>query len=332
MQDKQRPIIVKRVKKVKAGHHGGSWKVAFADFMTAMFAMFLVLWLVTAMDESQRRGIADYFRNPTLVEAGQGGGPPSLVDFDGGSEVVIDLGNIPLEARGEGTVLQRTSGWAMQRSESPGWSGTWSEEQEQRLEALQMELEEAIGKSQALEPFKDQLFLDITPEGLRIQIVDRRNRPMFDLGSPELKDYAELILREFAQVANSVPNRIAITGHTDAIGFAGNGDYDNWELSADRANAARRALLRGGIETDRVVQVMGLADRVLFDAENPDSPINRRISITVLNEDAEEAIHRREGGVIRDRSGDVEALSESRGNRGVQLPPSFDPMPVNNRG
>ena len=322
MQEKQRPIIVKRVKKVKGGHHGGSWKVAFADFMTAMFAMFLVLWLVTAMDESQRRGIADYFRNPTMVEAGQGGGPPSLIDFEGGSEVALDLGNVPMENRSDGaTVMERTSGWGMQRADQPDWSASWSEENERRLEALQVQLEEAIGKSQALEPFKDQLFLDITPEGLRIQIVDRKNRPMFDLGSAALRDYAEDILREFAEVLNAVPNRIAITGHTDAVGFSNNGEYDNWELSADRANAARRALLRGGTDSDRVVQVMGLADRVLFNREDPESPINRRISITILNEAAEDAILQREGGAIE---ASVEEASDA-----IRGPATVKPIQIN---
>ncbi|MCP1674956.1 chemotaxis protein MotB [Natronocella acetinitrilica] len=281
MEDRIQPIIVKRIKKVKGGHHGGSWKVAFADFMTAMFAMFLVLWLVTAMDEPQRQAVAEYFRNPTMVEGADGAGPPSLIDFEGGSEVPIDLGEIPVRPD-DASILEEARRL-----------------QAERLESLQVELERAIEQSQALEPFKDQLLLDITPEGLRIQLVDRRNRPMFDLGSAELRDYAARILNELGVVINAVPNKVAITGHTDAIAFAGPRaqDYDNWELSADRANAARRALLSGGIEPQRIAQVVGLADRVLFDRENPTNPINRRISITVLNEEAERAITEREGSL-----------------------------------
>ncbi len=277
MEDRIQPVIIKRVRKVKGGAHGGSWKVALADFMTAMFAMFLVLWLVTALDESQRRGIADYFRDPTMVQGPDGRGPPALIDFEGGSEIALDLGEIPIRPD-DASILDEAR-----------------RVQKEQLENLQVELEAAIERSQALEPFKDQLLLDITPEGLRIQLVDRRNRPMFDLGSATLRSYAARILAELGEVVNAVPNRIAISGHTDAVGFAGTTEYDNWELSADRANAARRALLDGGVEKDRIAQVVGLADRVLFDRENPTNPINRRISITVLNPEAEEAITQREG-------------------------------------
>ena len=280
MEDRIQPIIVKRVKKVQAGHHGGSWKVALADFMTAMFAMFLVLWLVTAMDEPQRRGIADYFRNPTALQTPDAGsGQPSLIDFEGGSETPLDMGEMPVRPD-ERDILREAERL-----------------QTERLESLQVELERAIEQSQALEPFKDQLLLDITPEGLRIQLVDRRNRSMFDLGSSRLRGYAERILNELGEVINAVPNKIAITGHTDAVAFVTTDDYDNWELSADRANAARRALLDGGVETGRIAQVVGLADRVLFDRDNPENPINRRISITVLNPQAEEAITKREGRI-----------------------------------
>lgn len=281
MEDKTRPIIVKRIKKVQGGHHGGSWKVALADFMTAMFAMFLVLWLVTAMDESQRRGIADYFRNPTAIDGRSGPGQPSVLDFEGGTDLPIDMGP---------SQQQIADGYDMLDV-----LDEWEQFQEEQLESLQADLEAAIEKSQALEPFKDQLLLDITPEGLRIQLVDKRNRPMFDLGSPVLRDYADSILRELAGVINRVPNRISIAGHTDAVGFSNGRDYDNWELSADRANAARRTLLAGGTEPGRIAQVVGLADTVLFDREDPYNPINRRISITVLKPDAEKAIFEREG-------------------------------------
>ena len=276
MDDKTQPIVIKRVKKVEAGHHGGSWKVAFADFMTAMFAMFLILWVVTAMDDEQRAGVAGYFRDPTGFQAPERGevGPPgeNLIDLEGGSETPLDIGDSPLAPRDEDLFEE-----AQRR-------------QLERMESLQQDLEHAIERSQALEPFKDQLLLDITPEGLRIQLVDQRNRPMFDLGSDDMRNYAEAILMELADVINEVPNKISITGHTDAVAFADPRDYDNWELSADRANSARRALMRGGIEPGRIAQVTGLADTVLFDKEDPENPINRRISIVVLNPDAEQAI------------------------------------------
>ena len=151
------------------------------------------------------------------------------------------------------------------------------------------ELREAVNKSQALEPFKDQLLLDITPEGIRIQIVDAQNRPMFDVGSARLRDYTTAILRELAPYLDSVPNRVSVTGHTDIRPYPSTNGYTNWELSADRANAARRALTAGGLPDDKVSRVVGLSSSVLFDKQNPQNPINRRISIVVMTKQAEEA-------------------------------------------
>ncbi len=275
MEEKNQPIVIKRVKKVSGSHYSGGWKVAFADFMTAMFATFLLLWLVGNMDELSRAGIAEYFRNPSQTPGPSG--QVSIIDFKGRSTAPVDLGTQPHQPAG--TRLD----------------GMLEAQELAQLEALQQVLEEAIDRSQALEPFKDQLLLDITPEGLRIQLVDKENRPMFDLGSPQLKDYAERILIKLADVINRVPNKIAIAGHTDARLFVVRSDeYGNWELSTDRANAARRALLAGGLRPERVAQVTGLADTVLFDQTDPYNPVNRRISITVLNRYAEEQISRRE--------------------------------------
>lgn len=276
MDDKTQPIVIKRVKKVAGGHHGGSWKVAFADFMTALFAMFLILWIVTAMDEEQRAGVAGYFRDPTNFSQEDNTPGDNIIDLEGGSQTPLDMGESPAEP---------TEEQIMEEAER---------RQRARMESLKQDLEEAIERSQALEPFKDQLLLDITPEGLRIQLVDRRNRPMFDLGSDDLRNYAESILMELADVINEVPNKISITGHTDSVAFTDPETYDNWELSADRANSARRALMRGGIDVERIAQVTGLADTVLFDKDNPQNPINRRISIVVLNPDAEAAIAERQ--------------------------------------
>lgn len=162
-------------------------------------------------------------------------------------------------------------------------------EDKQRLESLMNELQEAIGKSQALEPFKDQLFLDITPEGLRIQIVDKKNRAMFDLGSAKLMPYTEEILNEIAKFINKVPNRVSIAGHTDTTRYATVAGYSNWELSADRANAARRSLMNGGMDDHKTARVVGFGDAVLFDKTDTTNPINRRISIVVMTKEAEEA-------------------------------------------
>jgi len=161
--------------------------------------------------------------------------------------------------------------------------------EKKRLETLMQDLKEAIDKSQALEPFKDQLLLDLTPDGLRIQIVDKQNRPMFDIGRDKLKPYTVAILRELSSFINQVPNHISITGHTDTTAYSSDAGYTNWELSADRANAARRALVGGGMSDAKVTRVVGLSSSVLFDKTDPQNPINRRISIVVMTQDAENA-------------------------------------------
>src|SRR5688572_19478009 len=298
-----RPIYVRRVKKVAGGHHGGAWKVAYADFVTAMMAFFLVMWLVTAVSKEERAAIFDYFKNPSMEpgksvkpapgQMGPGGASTSPINLGGGLDAprttqsakpgigamtppqpIADAKPIPDAER-----IQQEAA-ALERAQS--------ELDKKRMEALMEDLKEAIGKSQALEPFKDQLLLDITPEGLRIQIVDAQNRPMFDIGSSKLKGYTVDILRELTPYLNSVPNRISITGHTDAAPYAGITGMTNWDLSADRANAARRALEGGGLATDRVSRVVGLSSSVLFDKANPRGAINRRISIVVLTKEAEQ--------------------------------------------
>lgn len=282
VEDKTQPIIVKK-KVVKGGHHGGSWKVAFADFAIAMMAFFLLLWLLAALDDEQRAGLSEYFQNPSAFEGqaiapgqtvGEGTGvDPSIIDFEGMPEMIQDPEAMePLLDIDEATLDELAE-----------------ERDREALEALQEALEEALEQSQALEPYKDQLLLDITPEGLRIQIIDRENRPMFDTASSTPLEHADAILRELAGLINKVPNRISITGHTDARPLL-RPDYSNWELSADRANAARRALIAGGAEGDQIARVVGLADSVPFNREDPEAAINRRISIIVLNKEAEEAM------------------------------------------
>jgi chemotaxis protein MotB len=164
--------------------------------------------------------------------------------------------------------------------------------EKKQLDALMQDLKEAIAKSQALEPYKDQLLLDITPEGLRIQIVDAQNRPMFDLGSSRLKPYTSAILKEVTVYLKTVPNRVSITGHTDITPYAGISGYTNWDLSTDRANAARRALESAGYDTGQISRVTGLSSSVLFNKENPRDPVNRRISIMVMTRRAEEEAQR----------------------------------------
>ncbi|QNH18470.1 motility protein MotB [Xanthomonas sp. SS] len=286
MPEAKATVVIRRVKKVQGGgHHGGAWKVAFADFVTAMMAFFLVLWLVAATTKEQRMAISEYFRNPSPLEgkspapspgmAGPGGASTSMIKLGGSADIQRGNNKDPF---GSKSLTGDTESKTAQR-----------EKEKQRLETLMQELKEAIDKSQALEPFKDQLLLDLTPDGLRIQIVDKENRPMFDIGSAVLKPYTRDILHELSSFINEVPNHISITGHTDVTQYSGKNGYSNWELSADRANAARRELVVGGMGEDKVSRVVGLSSSILFDKQNPDNPINRRISIVVMTKDAEDA-------------------------------------------
>ncbi|AOY87032.1 hypothetical protein BKP64_01900 [Marinobacter salinus] len=269
----ERPIIIKRKKVIAGGHHGGSWKVAFADFATAMMAFFLVLWLTATASPEQKLAVEGYFRDPVGFTEG---GSPNPVDLEGSASVVneaspdIESSQIQIEDQ----VVDQLSETLEQR----------------RMEELFQELKDRIEQNQTLQEFKDQLLIDITDEGLRIQIVDRSGRPMFDSGRAELKYYSQNILFELAKTLGSVDNKLSITGHTDATPFGGRPGYTNWELSADRANTARRALVAGGVRSGQIARVVGLSDSVLFDKEDPTAPVNRRISIIVLNKKTAEGI------------------------------------------
>ena len=303
----ERPIIiVKRKKKGVQGHHGGAWKVAYADFVTAMMAFFLVMWLVTAVSKDKRAAIFEYFKNPSMEsgksvkpapgQMGPGGASTSPINLGGGLDAMRsqasrkpDIGAAP-----NLTIREQIADPNFDKN-NPTKAETEAQAREQvlaaehkKLETLMEELKEAVSKSQALEPFKDQLLLDITPEGIRIQIVDAQNRPMFDVGSARLRDYTQSILHELTPYLSSVPNRISITGHTDIRPYPGQGGYSNWELSADRANAARRALVSAGLPDEKIARVVGLSSSVLFDKQDPQSPINRRISIVIMTKQAEE--------------------------------------------
>lgn len=320
MDDKKQPIIVKKIKKGGHGHHGGAWKVAYADFVTAMMAFFLLMWLMGGTSVHVREGIADWFRNPTGVQ-GPGGASTSLIKMGGAMEVPRSnkQKKAPSESNKKSFQIKDKQGNKDNEDKTnpernPEKKDQVSEAEKQqdkdRLDSLLQDLMKAIGQSQALKPFKDQLLLDITPEGLRIQIIDKENRAMFDSSSAILKSYTKQILRTIARIINQVPNRISITGHTDATRFAtayvfveyGSFEerraYSNWELSADRANAARRELILGGMQANKIGRVVGLASSILFDKKNPQSPVNRRISIIVLNREAEVAM-----GIVEGRGG-----------------------------
>jgi chemotaxis protein MotB len=280
--DSQQPIVVKKIKKGGAAGHGGAWKIAYADFVTAMMAFFLLMWLLGSTTKGDLKGIADYFQTPLLMSlmGGTGAGDATSIIQGGGQDLTQSHGQVK---RGE-TFSERRISQKQMKAE-------FERMEKERLQALKLDLEALIEASPTLQQFKNQLLLDITSEGLRIQIVDEQNRPMFDLASSELKPYTKVILREIGPILNRVENRISLSGHTDATPYAG-GDrgFGNWELSTNRANASRRELIIGGLGEQKVMRVVGFASTVLFDRTQPQNPINRRISIVVMNKRTEEAI------------------------------------------
>jgi len=286
---KLQPIIIKRVKKGGHGHHGGAWKIAYADFVTAMMAFFLLMWLLGSTTEGDKKGIADYFSAPLKVTIGNGGsgaGDASHVVKGGGQDLTRSTGQVK---RGEIAAERAQVNLRALKAEQV-------RAEVSRLEDLKRKLEEKISLNQKLAPMSGQLQLDMTPDGLRIQIVDDQNRPMFDSGSATVKPYMRELLREIGAVLVEVPNRLTLEGHTDATPYAsGERGYSNWELSSDRANASRRELVQGGMPDQRVLRVQGLASSVPLQQDDPHAATNRRISIIVMNRDAEDRFHGRPG-------------------------------------
>jgi len=280
---KLQPIVVKRIRKAKHVAHGGAWKIAYADFVTAMMAFFLLMWLLGSTTQGDLQGIAEYFRTPLKValSGGNGSGDSSSVIQGGGTDLTRTVGARP---RGDIEERQRKLNLQALRAELRA-------AEKKRLTRLKSQLEEAITRNMKLAELRSQIKLDLTPDGLRIQIVDDQNRPMFDNGRATVKEYMRDLLREIASVLNSVENRVSISGHTDSAPYgSGERGYSNWELSAERANASRRELVAGGMLESKVVRVIGLGSTVMYDVANPRSPMNRRISIVVLNQDAEERV------------------------------------------
>jgi chemotaxis protein MotB len=282
MKDEKPRIVVKRVVAHGGGHGGGAWKIAYADFMTAMMAFFLVMWLLSSASPKQLKGIAEHFRMPLRV-ALQGGPQASL-----GSSVIPGGGVDP--SRSDGDVQQ-------------GGAEGDDENDAQALQAMKGKLEALIQDSPVFQQLRSQLLVDITPEGVRLQIVDSDKRPMFELASATVVPPMRAALRELAPVLNSWPNKVTLAGHTDSIVYAsGDKAYSNWELSADRANASRRELAAGGLADDKVLRVMGVADGMPLDKADPRDPINRRISIVVLNAATQRRIERENSGEGRVQS------------------------------
>ncbi|GGX48949.1 flagellar motor protein MotB [Undibacterium squillarum] len=299
-----RPIIVKRIKKHGGGHHGGAWKIAYADFVTAMMAFFLLMWLLGSTAKGNLQGIAEYFQTPLKVamSGGDGSGDSSSVIKGGGKDLSMREGQ-----NRKGDIESPKKTYSLQAAEA-----ALAKEESEKLQKLKGKIENLIESNPALKQYKKQLLLDITTEGLRIQMVDEQNRPMFALARAELQPYTREILHEIGKALNEVSNKISLSGHTDATPYGlGEKGYSNWELSADRANASRRELIYGGMDELKVMRVVGLSSSVLFDKDDPFNPINRRISIIVMNKKTEES-------VIRD-GGSVEVVSQADSGAGVSV-------------
>jgi chemotaxis protein MotB len=234
--DKSRPIIIIKKKGGHGGHHGGAWKVAYADFVTAMMALFIVLWLLNTKPPV-REAIAGYFKDP--------------------------------------------SGKANKSGTSQSGAGENLTISQDNVKNLKEKLEKAFEKMPNFDKLKKQIEITVTPEGLRIDLLETSSGTFFDLGSPTPNANGRELLMTLAKQLGQVPNKLSIEGHTDSKPYSGKGDYSNWELSADRANAARRIMQTNGVRADQVSEVRGFADQKLRDPANPFDPSNRRISVIV---------------------------------------------------
>ena len=295
------PIIIKRIKKDEHAHHGGAWKVAYADFVTAMMAFFLLMWLINTTTPEQKRGIADYFAPQSIAQtlSGSGGVLGGKVmgqeSARAGGAVSIFQKNSPSspankshttdsadshggDAQGQGKGADSNSQNAddLDRSTSSSQDGDFAHAAEA--------IHQSIKDNPDIAALSQQVIMDQTPEGLRIQLVDQDGRPMFQQGTSEPMPYTRRLLEEIAKIASRLPNRVSISGHTEAKPFSGPGGITNWELSSARANAGRAILTGAGLDSDRIYEVAGKAGSEPLLPEDPDASANRRLSIVLLRE------------------------------------------------
>lgn len=309
MSEDVRPIVIKRIKKVAGGHHGGAWKLAYADFVTAMMAFFLLMWLLGSTANGDLKGIAEFFQNPLKVSmsGGSGAGDATSILNGGGKDLTSSSGQVKdgdVESKKRGATVREAK---TERLKTEQLRKEFEKREKATLTELKQSIEKLIEGNSMLRQFKNQLLMDVTTEGLRIQIIDEQNRPMFDTSSAELKPYSKVILREIGRALNAVPNKVSFSGHTDAAQFVGGEKgFSNWELSANRANASRREMIAGGMDENKVLRVVGLSSTVLFDKNDPLSSSNRRINIVVLNKRTEEAMLQEDGNATVDVGADAE--------------------------
>jgi chemotaxis protein MotB len=308
------PIIIKKKKGHGHGHHGGSWKVALADFMTAMMAFFLLMWLLGSTSEEEQKAIAGYFQDPgSKYVVGEGGADLGLISQDQPIQQ-MQPSDVENENPAEFVDLQKE----IERLEK------------EQLDELKKQLETEINALDSVfQQIKDQILIDFTALGLRIQIVDKDQRPMFDVGSANLKPYSVEVLEALAPILNKVQNKISITGHTDATPYGAGATYTNWELSADRANAARRAMLVGGYPEAKVATVQGMGSAAPYLVDKPNEPINRRIAIIVLKKAVADALTSGGGidghALINPSSGDITSGYDGSGK--LEVAPKAAPQP-----
>ncbi len=304
--DEAQPIIIKKIKKGGGGHHGGAWKVAYADFVTAMMAFFLLLWLLNVTTEEAKDIISNYF-DPTQPKVSQStsgaGGVMGGLSMTKEGAMAEDA-QAMTQSQETGKPSSGEAGQTVTESSSE------SDQQEQmeaelrsredaKFEETRQDIEKAIQSSPELKELASHLMIDITPEGLRIQIIDQDGDPMFPSGSAAMYEKTQKLMGKVAELIAKLPNAISVRGHTDASKYASAEGYTNWELSADRANASRRLLSAHGIPEKRLANVMGKADTDPFIQKDPLDARNRRISILLLRETLEEALKRGEFGSIK---------------------------------
>lgn len=283
----ERPIIVKKVKKVEGGHHGGAWKVAYADFVTAMMAFFLLLWLLNAITEEQKKGIANYFRPTIAVQNAsatfailQGQAQP-IESMSGGASMQTELDD-PEQA--DSTQPEPTIGEGNKPVNLAEAEATVAAEEEKHLQQIKEDIKKAIEESPDLKELEKNLKIDQTEDGIRIQLLDQEKISMFPSGSAVMNPRSVELLNKVALAIKDLPNKLEISGHTDATPYHDGRDYTNWELSTDRANASRRVLVGSGIPVERLKLVQGRAETDPFVKQDPFDPQNRRISIVLLRE------------------------------------------------
>ncbi|MCD0501964.1 flagellar motor protein MotB [Bordetella petrii] len=292
-------VVIRRKRTPRRAHHGGSWKIAYADFITAMMAFFLVMWLIAIVPKEELRSIAEYFRMPLHVALT--GGPK----FSAETSAIPGGGQDPLRDDGD---VRKSDGNRVQAEVLSD-----SERRDRHaLERLKRRLDNMLEENPVLRNFRPQLLIDMTTEGLRIQIVDNQNRPMFATGSAEVQPYMRDILRELGPVLNELPNKLSIAGHTDATQYArGERAYSNWELSADRANASRQELVAGGMAEGKLMRIQGLSSSMSLVKDDPYAAVNRRISLVVLNRRTQQQIERENAAAADLSVRDTREITES---------------------